>query len=905
MKRVVLFWLLISGVLFAKGDFYKVVNVANDDVLNMREKDHYKSDLVGTLEHNEDCVEIVFDNDFRWVIVKKDDRIGWVNKKFLKKTKSNCKYTKINQNLTINIYSNYDHHNRIVGLALDEKNNLIASIDQDNILIIRTLNTKKIILKKILHKTGRLKFSPNGDYLNIIDESNNTITIFSFPTLQEEVSYKISNQLIAKVWGLKTGFYQNYRIGNIEVLEGEEEADAIMHKTKQTKHHGRKIYRNNKLVYHEESCGIMDFTMISKYSKKRNSIFFVNGMKREPSIYEISVIDGKRIWDTAYASHGKTNTGGSGAILIYNKKQKLLYALEDIDYIDGEVVVWDMTSLRIVKINTLKDFNHLPYVYDYASCLNQMQITQAYDMNCKKQVNLPLNIYQSIETNDWIIGESILLSYYSIRYDDAIVAIFDKNKNIIARMIKDEMKKYNNSDGMTLLQDGYFTGGKSVPVSTSIGLKSIPINQLYDHFFRPDLVKLKLRGNEKEYQKANKGMSYAEALQNPPPTITFKKKKLITDKNKLKIPFTIKDNKGGVGVIRIYQEGKLIQTIGDGNISRVSANYDAVTEQNRLDKLNQKNQKNLVALLSKAIPIEQSVAKSKSNNTVTNKAGDYTIEIDLVSGKNEIAIEAFNKTNTVASFRESMSVEANIPKKEPKLYAIVIGIDNFEEINDKLQLNYAQKDALMIKEAIEKNSNKSFSAIEIEHIEGKQVTQENIYRAIQTISQKAKLEDTIIFYISTHGRAIHGDLYLVPYNNGDSKNWLQFSQLFNAVQSIKALNQIFIVDACESGQANDIVSSVYDSRASVLAKSAGVHMLLATTKGAAAYEPKKGSNKVNTFTQRILRAMEDKTTDTNSDNLISIVEISNKLKSNMNEVEYQYPIIRNVGSDVKLLEVRK
>ncbi|MBN2824001.1 MAG: caspase family protein [Campylobacterales bacterium] len=502
------------------------------------------------------------------------------------------------------------------------------------------------------------------------------------------------------------------------------------------------------------------------------------------------------------------------------------------------------------------------------------------------------------------MGDSIKLNHRTIKYDGATITIIDKNKNIIARMIKDEMKKYNNSDGMTLLQDGYFTGGKSVPVSTSMDLKSIPIFQLYDHFFRPDLVKLKLDGNEKEYQNATKRMSYAEALKNPPPTIQFKNKKLITDKNKLTIPFVITDNQGGVGVIRIYQEGKLIQTIGDGNISRVSANLDAIIEQNRLDSLNQTNQKNLVAFLSKAISVNQSVAKSKSNNTITNRAGKYSVEIDLVSGNNEIAIEAFNKTNTVASFRETMSIEANIPKKEPKLYAIVIGIDDFEEINQTLHLNYAQKDALMLKEAIEKSSNKSFSDIEIKHLEGKQVIKATIFKTIQTIREKAKLEDTIIFYISTHGRAIHGDLYLVPYNNGDSRNWLEFAQLFNAVQSIKALNQIFIVDACESGQANDIVSSVYDSRASVLAKSAGVHMLLATTKGATAYEPKKGSNKVNTFTQRILRAIEDKTTDTNNDNMISIVELSNKLKSNMNEVKYQYPIIRSVGSDVQLLRTK-
>ena len=182
----------------------------------------------------------------------------------------------------------------------------------------------------------------------------------------------------------------------------------------------------------------------------------------------------------------------------------------------------------------------------------------------------------------------------------------------------------------------------------------------------------------------------------------------------------------------------------------------------------------------------------------------------------------------------------------------------------------------------------------------------NISNATEAIANKAKLEDTIIFYISTHGRVVKSDLYFLPHNNKYFKDYIDFQETFKAIQSIKALNQIFIVDACESGKANDIVSAVYDSRASVLAKSAGVHMLLATTKGAYAFEPNpeaKGAKKVETFTQRVLKAMNNRGSDTNGDGFVSIVELSKNLKANQESVEYQYPVIRNVGGDVRLVEV--
>ncbi len=300
--------------------------------------------------------------------------------------------------------------------------------------------------------------------------------------------------------------------------------------------------------------------------------------------------------------------------------------------------------------------------------------------------------------------------------------------------------------------------------------------------------------------------------------------------------------------------------------------------------------------------IADTIAKVKSDST-TNKEGTYKLEIELKSGKNEISIEAFNKTNTVTSYRENITINANIPKQKPKLYVIVAGVNKFEALSVN-NLKYSENDAKAIKEAAEQKMKTVFDDVEVIYLIGKEVTKENILKAAQEISKKAKLDDTVLFYISTHGRAARGKLYLVPYNNKSVKNWIDFEQTFKAVQSIKALNQIFIIDACESGKANDIVSSVYDSRASVLAKSSGVHMLLATTKGTFAFEHPDKNIKNGVFTYRILQALKDHTIDTNKDSLISILELSKKLKEPSNNANYQYPVIRNVGKDVELERVK-
>jgi WD40 repeat protein len=503
--------------------------------------------------------------------------------------------------------------------------------------------------------------------------------------------------------------------------------------------------------------------------------------------------------------------------------------------------------------------------------------------------------------------------------EDMTIKIWDLKQIEKKELIYPELSIFvtNNSQYIAYTDDGYFQasgeGGKMLGFHLNNGCDKeadwIGIDKLYDHFFRPDLVKLKLQGMD--ISKFTKGLTYKEVLKTPPPSVSInevKKSDIDTKNRKVKLYFNVKEsNGGGVGVIRIYQEGKLVKTIGEGKINRETANVDKKLQEEKLNELSKQKQKEYLAQLN--------VSASKSINgtlkpselvgdveveEITNKEGAFSVTLPLKAGKNSISIEAFNKINTVASYRESVEVTAKIKKRKPKIYVIAAGVNEFEQENVS-KLKYSENDAKTIAKEIK---NATEYKTEVTLLTGKEVTKTNILKVIKSIKKKAHLEDKIVFYISTHGKAARGRLYLVPQNNKSLKNWINFEDIFQEIQLVAALDQIFIIDACESGQASDIMSSVYDAKASVLAKQSGVHLLMATTKGTFAFESADKNVKHGVFTNNILKALNSKTTDKNNNKKISIVELSKTLQEPQYGVEHQFPIIRNVGEDTYIKKVK-
>ncbi len=680
------------------------------------------------------------------------------------------------------------------------------------------------------------------------------------------------------------------------------------------------------LVITKSSIIISGFDSIKAFDRNNYTLLWsVDNSKNNDSVNKILLSKNKKTFITASDFLIKMRTVKSGKTI---KKFPITgSALQSIAFYKDKYIIYsDISDVYLLNIFNGKK----TLLFENQSCLNlKVKNNSILCTTLEKDLKiLDLNTLRDIKiyTKDQSRVEARLLSRekyitFNTKSGNSLIDLWDTKRNHKLATFA----IVNKNSWLIITPEGYFSGSKdaakylNITKYTKDGMEPFDFSQLYDHFFRPDLVKLKLSGNEEAYQKAIGNMTYQEALINPPPKISFVsvngkrlKKSGIdydvvkTDKNKVKITFNIDAQQGGVGLVRIYQEGKLIKTIGNGQIHRQSANLDTLLEQDQLNQKARENQKEYLASLAKAIDrnisLNDAISKVTEKTAIKNKAGKYTVEIALKSGKNEIGIEAFNKTNTVTSYRESLTINAGIPKHKPKLYAIVAGVNDFEA-RWASHLKYSVNDARAIKALAEKNINKVFDSVEVKYLANTEVTKSHIYQAIKEISKKAKLEDTILFFISTHGKAYKGRLFLVPHNNKNIANLINFKELFGAVQSINALNQIFVIDACESGEANDIVSSVYDSRASVLAKSSGVHLLLATTRGTSAFESQDPNIKHSLFTYRILKTLKDKHTDLNKDHFISILELSKRLKQTTKNNTYQYPVIRNVGRDVKVERV--
>lgn len=603
-------------------------------------------------------------------------------------------------------------------------------------------------------------------------------------------------------------------------------------------------------------------------------------------------------------------TSGINEISIYNKKG---YKVANLYGQDGQIFDLQINNNRLISSST----NNTVSIWDLSKIKDSV-LFKDYNKTYNKKEFTPY------------LTESNKLAYKSKRLERLHLSLINYRKPSLAHSML-EIPSYNPLVSIIITDDnnylvwtpeGYFSSSEEVYKNLGFHLNQsykkeaqwISLDKLYGHLYRPDLVKYSLAGGDIS-SYINK-FSYKKAIENLPPSVSFKsignrnkiKKINNISLRKVKIKFNIKANKGGVGVIRVYQEGKLVKTIGRGKINRISANVLENFNTNKLDKelaIAQKEYLNSIeSIFSKSINgtvnENELISNVKINNTV-NKEGYYSINLGLKAGNNNIAIEAFNKTNTIASIREKIIINAKIPKRESTIYAIIAGVNKFENSTQYKNLNYSENDANSIKEILEKNVN---GKVVIKYLIGKDLTKDNINKAIKEIKAKAKLEDKIIFYISTHGKASRGDLYLSPQNNKKVKNWIKFEEMFEKIQSINALDQIFIIDACESGKAKDIVASIYDSKASVLAKQSGVHVLLATTKGTFAFEHPNPKIKHGVFTNNILNALNDKTTDKNKDNKISIIELSKVLKGTKYSVKHQYPVIRNVGQDTKIRDFK-
>ena len=224
------------------------------------------------------------------------------------------------------------------------------------------------------------------------------------------------------------------------------------------------------------------------------------------------------------------------------------------------------------------------------------------------------------------------------------------------------------------------------------------------------------------------------------------------------------------------------------------------------------------------------------------------------------------------------------------LYVLTIGINKYKKSN--YDLNYAQADADAFAYAINKGSKDIFDKVEITDIRNSEATHEGILNAIKQIQTKAKQSDVFIFYYAGHGSmnvAEEGDkssFFLALrdvtnlYSTGVLKTkGISAEQLKNFSKDIAAQKQMFVLDACQSGGAVDLIASrgaVEEKAMAILARSTGTYWL--TASGSEQLAGEFGALGHGVFTYAILNGLSGKA-DTRTDNKVSVKELSFYIES--------------------------
>ncbi|MCG8701778.1 MAG: caspase family protein, partial [Bacteroidales bacterium] len=296
------------------------------------------------------------------------------------------------------------------------------------------------------------------------------------------------------------------------------------------------------------------------------------------------------------------------------------------------------------------------------------------------------------------------------------------------------------------------------------------------------------------------------------------------------------------------------------------------------------------------------------------KAGQYamkTFDVSLIPGENVITVSAFNN-GMIESAQQNIKLYHKGTPKLSNCYVVSVGINKYE--NPSLNLNYAKPDAQAISSLIDKKGNQLFKEVKTFEFYDTKATKENIFNALDDISNEMQPEDVFIFYYAGHGSMINNYFYFITtestglYQEDKLQSAIHVTELQNRLKKLPALKQVVIMDACHSGTSVDLLAMRGASEEKALAqlsRSSGIHVLASTGKQQQAAETGVLGHGIFTFV--LLEALMGKADGAPKDSKVTVYELKSYLDDQVPEVSYrllghkQYPNTFSIGHDFPLI----
>jgi WD40 repeat protein len=452
---------------------------------------------------------------------------------------------------------------------------------------------------------------------------------------------------------------------------------------------------------------------------------------------------------------------------------------------------------------------------------------------------------------------------------------------------------FEDGEWLAITSEGYYNSSEKGAQYLKVKFEGTDytVDQFYDVFYRPDIVAVKLSGQD---ISGLISITMKDARKSPPPLVEFTSYTLDTDQPKVKVCYQAKSTGGGIGEVRLFHNGKLIQS--DGYYREMTK---ASSDKTQLASLSSKAIYEDMRSISVKGKVDITPISVKSKGAVFEDCR----EVEAIPGDNEISVTAFNSGNTVQSYMKTVSFNSKLKAEAPHLYILAIGIDQYKDSN--VNLKYAVKDAKDLEEKLKVQSSTLYKTQNIHYslLTDQESTKTKITDKLNEISRIIKPQDSFILFVAGHGVLLQNQYYMLTHDYDGMVNdnsMISSNEIVEMSKKIKSLSQLFIFDTCHAGGVDYIVSGLYDARMSVLAKKMGLHIYASASDKQEAMDGYKGNG---LFTYVLLDGLNNnKEADKNRDGKVTVVglgEYSKKMTTNISkEIGHsQTPLIINFGKD--------
>jgi WD40 repeat protein len=459
---------------------------------------------------------------------------------------------------------------------------------------------------------------------------------------------------------------------------------------------------------------------------------------------------------------------------------------------------------------------------------------------------------------------------------------------------------FEDGEWLVITEEGYYNSSEKGAQYLKVKFegKEYTVDQFYDVFYRPDIVTAKLGGQDISELVS---ITMKDARKYPPPLIESVSQSPGNDQYRSKVCYKIKSTGGGIGEVRLFHNGKLIQS--DGYYKEIARPSSDRTQLTALDSKAIYEDMRKISIKGKAetIPI---ASKSKG------ELFEDCQEIYTVPGDNEVSITAFNSSNTVQSYMKTINFNSKMPSEDPRLYILAIGTDQYKD--NSVNLKYAVKDAKDIEDKLKTQAATLYKGenIHYELLTDGEATKPKITNKIERLAKTIKPQDSFILFVAGHGTLLQNQYYMLTHDfdgTVDNNSMISSNEIVEMSKKIRSLSQLFIFDTCHAGGVDTIVSGLYDARMSVLAKKMGLHIYASANDKQAAMDGYKGNG---LFTYTLLDGLNNnKEADKNRDGRVTVVglgEYSKKMTTNISkEIGHaQTPLIINFGKDSPIYKLQ-